>query len=705
MDLALFKKNLDAMFNPKEMAVIGASGTPGKVGFSVMENMIQAGYKGKLLPVNPKSTEIMGIPVMKEIADLPDNIDSATLCIPRNAVLPSLKELAAKGCKSAIVITAGFKEVGGEGAELEKEMIALADKYSMAILGPNCLGLICTPTNINASFAAAYPELGKIAFFSQSGALCVAILDWALGENIGFSSFISLGNKAILSESEMLTYLGNDPNTNVILGYIENVEHGESFMREAAKVSKQKPVVIIKSGTTAAGAKAASSHTGAIAGSDQAYSTAFAKTGVIRAKDVQELFNLSQAFSTQPLPKGPNLVIVTNSGGPGILAADVAENSTLHLVELSPETLKKLEFLPSFASTDNPVDIIGDAPADRYRKTLEAIATDPEVHSILVLLTPTASAQIKETAQATIDIAKTCDKPVFACFMGKQRVGVGHKMFQEAGIPCYAFPEAAVYSIETMYNYSVWKNKPAPEYPVIKGDLDKAAKIIAKAKAAGQKDIVEFQAQELMEAYGLPMPKSALVTNADEAFKAAEEIGYPVVLKIASPDISHKSDVQGVKANLQDGEAVRAAFLDVTARAQKMRPDAKIAGCLIQEMAPKDCKEVIIGFKRDEQFGPLLMFGLGGIYVEILKDISFRIAPLSKEDAQNIIKEIKTYPLLQGVRGEPPVDFDGLEKIILAMSQFSLDFPEIHEAEFNPVMVNSKGALVADVRLTLGDSK
>ena len=696
------KDNLHAFFYPETVAVIGASASPGKVGHTIVSNMIEAGYKGKLYPVNPKGGEIEGLSVTTDIADLPRGLDLGVISVPRKFVVPSLEALAEIGTKAAIIITAGFKEVGKEGYHLEQDIIALCEKHDIALLGPNCLGMMNTALGVNASFAAGQPQPGSIAFFSQSGALCVAILDWALGENIGFSKFISLGNKAVLDEADMLEYLNKDEDTRVILGYIENVEHGDAFLKQARKTCLNKPVIMIKSGTTAAGAKAASSHTGAIAGSDQTYTAAFHQSGVIRVGDVATLFNLAQAFSNQPLPKGPNLAVVTNSGGPGILAADAADRSGLTMAGLSQKTIQKLqEFLPSYAAFYNPVDIIGDADAKRYRQTLDVVAEDPMVHSIMVLLTPTATVEIEKTAESVIRTARKCGKPVFACFMGKTRVAGARKMLMEAGIPCYAFPEPAVRSIETMYEYHLWKHRPEPKYAEVEGDKEVALKVIREHERRNEPEIVEFEAQEILKAYGLPTPQTTLARSSDEAVAAADEFGYPVVLKIASPDISHKSDVGGVKVNLKSADDVRSAFQDITTRAQRMRQDAYIAGCLVQEMAPPGVKEVIIGFKRDEQFGPMLMFGLGGIYVEIMKDISFKLAPLSRQDAFEIVREIKSYMLLKGLKGELPVNFTALEEIIMTMSQLALDLPQVWEAEFNPVLVNHERAIVADVRMTL----
>ncbi|MBG0790065.1 MAG: acetate--CoA ligase family protein [Desulfovibrionaceae bacterium] len=695
-------ENLHAFFHPDTVAVIGASATPGKVGHTVVANMIGAGFKGKLIPVNPKGGEIEGLPVTTDVADLPRGLDLAVISVPPKLVVPVIEGLGAINAKSAIVITAGFKEVGKEGYDLERRIRELCEESGIALLGPNCLGMMNAVAGVNASFGSGQPKPGSIAFFSQSGALCVAILDWALGANVGFSKFVSLGNKAVLDEADMLDYLNEDEDTSVILGYLENVEHGEAFLNAARRACLNKPVIMIKSGTTAAGAKAASSHTGAIAGSDQTYTAAFHKSGVIRVDDVASLFNLAQAFSSQPLPRGPNLAVVTNSGGPGILAADAADRSRLTMAKLSQKTIQRLqEFLPSYAAFYNPVDIVGDADAKRFRQTLDVVADDPMVHSILVLLTPTASVEIDKTAEAAIRIARKSGKPVFACFMGKTRVAGARRMLMEAGIPCYAFPEPAVHAIEAMYEYYLWKNRPEPQYREVERDIEAARAMVLEHERRKQPEIVEFEAQQVLRAYGLPTPKTVLARSSDEAVAAAEEIGYPVVLKIASPDISHKSDVGGVRLNLRNAGEVLKTFKSITARAQRMRRDAYIAGCLVQEMAPPGVKEVIIGFKRDEQFGPMLMFGLGGIYVEIMKDIAFKLAPLSQQDAFEIVREIKSYMLLKGLKGEQPVNFHALEDIIMVMSRLALDLPQVVEAEFNPVLVNHERAIVADVRMTL----
>ncbi len=697
-------KPLKALFYPENITIIGASTNPEKIGHIVLNNLLQIGFQGKIYPVNPKAQEILGQKVFSSIQELPNNLDLAVITVPRTLAVSSLAELGAKGLKAAIVISAGFKEIGGKGYHLEQELIAIANQYNIALLGPNCLGLINTHANLNATFAAGIPQRGSIGFFSQSGALCVAILDWALGENIGFSKFISLGNKAVLDEADMIEYLGEDEETKVILGYIENVCAGEKFIQAAQKVTRKKPILLIKSGRTAAGARAASSHTGAIAGSDQAYSTAFKKAGIIRILDVESLFNLALAFSNQPLPQGPNLTIITNSGGPGIMAADICESSRLNMTRLAPKTIENLQkILPGYAALYNPIDIIGDADAKRYLDTLEVIKDDPNTHSILVLLTPTSAIvpHLEDLALGIANFSKTIDKPLFCVFMGRKHVRPAQKILLDHKVPCYFFPEPAIHALESMFEHAEWRNKPVSKPEIMDRDLSRAKEVILQAQAKQQREIVEFQALEILEAYNLPHPPTELARSSEEAVEIAKNMGFPVVLKIASPNISHKTDVRGVLVNLNSPEEVKQAFLEITSRAQRLRPEAHITGCLVQKMAPKGCKEVIVGFKRDDQFGPLLMFGLGGIYVEVLKDISFRLAPLTREDAQNMIREIKSYLLLKGFRGEPAINFQALEEIILKMSQLSLDLPQIYEAEFNPILVNHKQALVADVRLTL----
>ncbi|WP_078716036.1 acetate--CoA ligase family protein [Paucidesulfovibrio gracilis] len=695
--------DLRHFFHPHSVAVVGASATPGKVGHTVLRNMLDAGFTGQLLPVNPKGGEILGLPVVPSVEELPQGVDLAVVALPRRRVPDTLRELGRRKARAVIVITAGFKEVGGDGWFLEREITEICRDAGMQLLGPNCLGLINAAAGVNASFAADLPRPGRIGFFSQSGALCVAILDWAVGERMGFSKFVSLGNKAMLDEADMLDYLGEDPETDVILGYVENVERGERFLRSAKAVCAHKPVLMIKSGTTPTGAKAASSHTGAIAGSDQAYEAAFRQSGIIRVADVESLFQLARAFSEQPLPRGPNLAVVTNSGGPGILAADACGRFGLTVARPGQRTVERLQaFLPPHSDFYNPFDILGDADPRRYRKTMEIVLGDPMTHALLVMLTPTAQAQAESTAREVADLARRMpEKPIFACFMGMEGVRAGKEILDKAGVPCFAFPEPAVQGVRAMFDHYLRRQRPHEPAARVQRDLDRARGLILQATQRGDTEIVEFQAQEMLEAYGLDRPETRLARSSEQAVEQAEAIGYPVVLKIASPDISHKSDVDGVRVNIHNAEEVRRQFWDITARATHLRPDAYVVGCVVQRMAPPGCKEVIVGFQRDEQFGPLIMFGLGGVYVEIMGDVAFRLAPLTKRDASEIVREIRSYMVLKGVRGEQPIHFEALEQVILTLGQLALDIPEIVEAEFNPVLVDRERALVGDVRMTL----
>ncbi len=693
---------LHSLFTPRQVAVIGASRTPDKVGHLVVSNLLAAGYTGQVFPVNPSGGEILGLPVVKNISELPHGLDLAVICVPRDLVQPALRELAAIGTRAVTVITAGFKEVGRQGWFLEEEAALLCEEHGMVMLGPNCLGLINTANGLNATFPADMPEKGNIAFFSQSGALCIAILDSALGKGIGFSKFVSLGNKAQLNETDMLRYLAEDPDTEVILGYVENIDDGQAFIRAARDVTAVKPVIMVKSGATSAGARAASSHTGAMAGSDDAYRAAFAQSGIIRAEGVEDMFNMALAFSTQPLPTGPNVCVVTNSGGPGILAADAAERSGLNMAPLRGQTVEQLqEFLPPHAAFYNPVDIIGDAGAERFARTLDVVTADPMVHMVLVLLTPTPPVDVDAVARAVAERAKDCGKPVVACFMGQAKVAGGRAILRQAHVPCYAYPEAAVQALYALFRHAEWKKRHLPVEICYMSNTFQARDVLDAAKAKGYSELTEFVAQDVLKAYGLPVPKTILARTSDEAADAAKSIGYPVAIKIASPQISHKSDVGGVVLGIENEDELRKAFMTVTNRARRVK-DAYIMGCLVQQMAPKGSREVFAGFKRDPQFGPLVVFGLGGVYVEVLKDVACRLAPLSLLDVGEMVREIKSYPILRGVRGEPPVDFRAVEDILLTLSQVAVDFPEITECDFNPVMAYPGGALVVDARFTLG---
>lgn len=698
---------LKVFFTPQSVAVIGAAREPGKLGYGVLSNILKYGYTGKVYPINPKADEILGLKCYPTILDVPGPVELAVIVIPNKFVPQVMDECGRKGVQGAIIISAGFREAGMEGIKLEHQVLDIARQYGIRVVGPNCLGIISTHTPLNASFAAGMPPKGSIAFMSQSGALCTAILDWALAKEIGFSHFVSLGNKADVNEVDLLQAWKDDTHSRVIIVYMEGLNDGQKFMEVAREVTRHTPVIAVKSGNTAAGSRAVSSHTGSLAGSERAYQAAFQQTGVLRATSIEQLFDYSLAFAYQPQLKGRNIAIVTNAGGPGIMATDALESSGMKLATLQPETIEILrQGLPAAANVYNPVDVIGDALADRYEYALKAVLQDKNVHGVLVILTPQVYTQIVETAEVVGRLAATHDKPVLACFMGEEKVGPGIKILNRYSIPNYPFPERAVGALRAMAAFSEQRQRPAPQYERFEVDQERVAQIFARARSEGRVALGDAESREIMEAYGLRIPRSILAKTADEAVEAADSIGYPVVMKVASPDILHKSDIGGVRLNVTNAEQVRDLFDLLIFRAQRYMPEAQIWGVLVQEMVAKG-KEVIIGVNRDPQFGPLLMFGLGGIYVEVLKDVTFRIAPVSRQEATEMIDEIRSYHLLRGVRGEKPSDLDAIVDAILRVSQLVTDFPEIVEMDINPLMVHEagKGAVAVDMRFVLKEKE
>lgn len=694
---------LDMFTNPRGVAVVGASASPEKLGFQVLDNIIRYGYKGGIYPINPKADEILGLRAYPSVKDINGPVDLAVILVPSKAVPPVLEECGQKGLKGAVIITAGFREVGKEGKALEQQLIEIASRYGMKLIGPNVLGIIDTVANLNASFAAGIPRRGHIAFMSQSGALCTSVLDFALGQGTGFSRFYSIGNKADLNEIDFLKAWQHDPETNVIAAYLEGITNGPEFMRVARKVSREKPIVAIKSGTTSAGSRAVSSHTGTLAGSEKAYDAAFKQSGIVRAGSVQDLFDYSQAFARQPIPQSDAVAVVTNAGGPGIMASDAIERCGMRLASLTPEIQQELRAaLPAAASVVNPIDVLGDAPADRYALAIEGALRDPNVGMVLVVLTPQTTTQIPETAKLLGELASRYQKPAFAAFMGDLAIREAVEILTDYSIPNYPVPERAVAAMNAMWKHRQWTN--LPELSIEHFDVDKSVvrKILDQVRTDGRATAGDAEAREVLEAYGIPLPKTALAKNADEAVAYAEKIGYPVVMKIASPDILHKTDIGGVKLNLTSAAEVRDAFDLIMYRAVRHMPDANIWGCQIQQMV-KGGRETIIGVNRDPQFGPLLMFGLGGVYVEAFKDVTFRVAPIDRREAKEMISEIRSYALLRGVRGEPPADIDGIVDTLLRVSQLVTDFPEIVELDINPLLAfpAGQGVLGLDMRLGL----
>ncbi len=696
--------NLEHFFNPDSVAIVGASQKKGKVGHEILTNLVHSGFKGELYPINPKAEKIKGLkayPDLKSIGKVPDLV---IIIVPAKIVPSIMEQCANLGIDSAIIITAGFKEVGKEGKKLEKEVSRIARRGNVRFIGPNCLGVISTSTHLNASFGGALPVEGGIGYISQSGALLAAILDKANAQDIGFSKLVSIGNKADIDEIDMIKAMGQDQDTKVIAGYLESITDGNSFARQAESISGEKPIILIKSGGTAAGAQAASSHTGSLAGGETAYEAVFKKSGIVRCKSISQQFNYARAFANQALPKGPGVAVITNAGGPGIMTADAVEDHGLDFASLSEETKNKLaEQLPPAANMENPIDVLGDALADRYEYALRVVMDDDNVHSVIVLLTPQAMTQSEETAKAIVKISKEKpEKPILACFMGASKVQEGIKILHKGKIPQYESPEDAVDTIQVMNDYVRWRERPKRVVKLFPVNRHKVEKIINKHIREQVREIGETEAKDILEAYGFATPPGNIATSPEHAVTIAQQIGFPVVMKIWSPDIIHKSDVNGVKVGLHTNDEVRDAFDLMMYRVPKKRPDADILGVLVEKMSIGG-KEVILGMNRDPRFGPLMMFGMGGTMVEVLKDVSFSLAPVTSDEAKQMLKSTKTYQMLEGVRGEEGVDIDALAEGIQRLSQLVTEFPQIQELDINPYVVGPPGVtpIAVDARMSV----
>ncbi|HAL61803.1 MAG TPA: acyl-CoA synthetase [Chloroflexi bacterium] len=690
-------------FSPQSVAVIGASRDEEKLGHGVLKNLLQYGYKGKVYPVNPKGGEILGLKVYPSVLEVPGLIDLAVIVVPAPVVASVLEECGRKGVRGVVIITAGFREVGGEGMKEERRLVEIASRYGIRMIGPNCLGIIDTLCPLNATFARGMPEQGDICIMSQSGALLAAILDWAISERVGFSRLVSLGNKADINEIDMLEAWGDDPRSKVIAAYLEGIVDGTRFMEVASRVSQKTPIVIIKAGTTEAGAKAVSSHTGTLAGSEKAYDTALRQAGVVRANSVEDLFDYAFAFSQQPLIRGRRIAIVTNGGGVGIMASDELERVGLKMASLTRETVERLkERLPAAANVYNPVDCLGDADAERYRYALDTVLQDVNVDGVIAIFLSQVVMHVEDVAEAVGETAKRYDKPVLACLMGGEMTEPGREVLRRYGIPNYNFPERAVKAMLAIYKRKEFLDRPPREIERFEVHSPWAQEVFEQVRSEGRLTVGDAEARRVMEAYGIPLPQSVLARNPEEALEAAESIGYPVAMKIASPDILHKTDIGGVRLNIRGPDEVRDSFDLLNYRALRFMPEAEIWGVLVQEMV-EGCYEVLVGMSRDPQFGPLLAFGLGGIYVEALRDVTFRIAPVARWEAREMLSEIRGYSLLRGVRGESPADLEAIVDCILRVSQLVTDFPEIVELDINPLIVceEGKGAVAVDLRMAL----
>jgi acetyltransferase len=697
--------DLHSFFKPSSVAVIGASSKTGKIGNVIVKNIISSGFKGKIFPVNPRDKIIEGLECYPSVTDIKGKADLAVISVPAAGTLGVAEECGGSGVKNLVVITAGFKETGHKGLNLEKELTRICKKYNIRMLGPNCVGMMDTHLPLNASFAANFPVKGDIAFISQSGAMLVAMLDWSMVNGLGFSRVISLGNKADLTESDFILEAARDPETRVILCYIEDVANGEHFLSAAREAASQKPVIILKSGISQAGAQAASSHTGALAGSDLAYSTAFAQTGVIRATTMAELFDLAVAFSRQPIPAGNRVAVITNAGGPGIVTTDRIEHHKLDMARFNKNTIEGLRTsLPAESNVYNPVDVLGDAGADRYRLALEKVMADDSVDSAVVLVCPTAVTDAKNIARVIIDAHRSFpEKPMFAAYMGGEMLAGGAHMLNTASIPCFTFPETAISAIAGMSAYANRKSAGSPAISEeIQGIDDQAVKkIFNNVKTDGRLVLLGSEAAEVMEAYGITSAPTVLATSPEDAMQQAEKLGFPLVMKVASPKILHKTDVGGVKIGIKNIEEVKSSFLEISENVHKYLPRVVIHGIELQKMMPKGV-ELIIGMTRDVQFGPLMAFGLGGIYVNLLKDVSFRLAAgLTSSEIDAMIAETKASTLLRGYRGEEPADIKAVKDIMLRTARLVTDFPEITEMDINPVFAYHQGAAALDVKITV----
>ena len=697
-------KDLTKMFKPESVAVIGASNTPGKVGYIIVDNLINDGFEGKIYPVNPKGGEILGKRAYGNIKDIPEKVDLAIITIPSVFVNKSVEECGEAGVENMVVITAGFKEVGEEGAKLEAELTALGEKYGINIIGPNSLGITDSHTPLNASFSQMMPPTGNIAFISQSGAMMVAIIDWSVTSGIGFSKVISLGNKAGVNEIELLQYLAEDDETNVIICYLESISDDEDFIRTMRQTAVKKPIIILKSGSSSAGAEAASSHTGALAGSDLAFDTAFGQSGIMRVETMAELFDLGLAFSKAPLPEGSNVAIITNAGGGGVLTVDAMEKAGLDLVKFDEKTTARLkECIPDEGSANNPIDVLGDSPVHRYQESLDIVLHDEQVDSLIIMVCPTASADPDGIAKAILDGRKDSKKPILVVNMGGPTFENANKLLRENNIPTYVFPETAVHALSAMTSYAKLEERSYDDVVENVEDVDKDAvkEIFEKVIADGRDTLLGSEAYAVAEAYGISAAPIKLSTSADEAAQLAEEMEFPVVLKIASDKILHKSDIGGVKVGISNADEAKAAYDEIIANAKKAHPDIVPDGVEVQKMMDTG-QEVIVGMIKDKQFGPMIAFGMGGIYVNLIEDVSFKLAKgLSSQEIEEQIEATKVSQLLKGYRGEAACDIDEVKEAIKRVARLTLDFPEIPELDINPIFVYEEGSSALDIKIKL----
>lgn len=698
---------LDKIFKPKSIAVIGASTKENSVGHSLFKNLIDSGFKGGLYPINPKVKELLGKPAFKDIKSVSEKVDLAVIILPAKLVPQVVEECGEAGVGGLLIISAGFKEAGEEGEKMVEQIMATSRRYGMRIVGPNCLGIINPKLGMNATFANRMALPGNIAFISQSGALCSSILDWANEQNVGFSHFVSIGSMVDIGFAELIDYFGMDQTTSSILIYMESLTHARRFMSAARAFARNKPIIILKAGQSQDGTKAAMSHTGTLAGNDVAFEAAFRRAGCIRVDTIAQLFGCAQALSMQPRPQGNRLAIVTNAGGPGVLATDYLTTRGGRLADLSPKTIAKLnEALPPTWSHGNPVDVIGDASPVEYRKALEACLADENVDGVLTILTTQTVTDPEGTAREMVAVGKNSHKPMFASWMGERDVWAAREILEEGKIPNQRYPESAVEVFLKMWQYSrnlelLYETpQEAPRRFVPKRDA--AWNVIRKALTEKRDYLLEHEAKELLACYDMPIGAYRVAGSAKEAGEAAAETGFPVVLKIISPDALHKTDVGGVKLNITSKAQAEKAYEEIIASLKKHKPDARIVGVLVEKMQKKRY-ELLLGAKQDPIFGPIVVFGQGGVAVEIIKDTNSGLPPLTLALARRVIERTKIYEQLKGFRGIPPVDIDDLAFSLQKFAYILMDFPEVREMDINPLLADERGSIIVDARVLLNE--
>ncbi|WP_254529773.1 acetate--CoA ligase family protein [Natrinema gelatinilyticum] len=690
---------LSELFDPETVAVVGATDREGAVGRAILENLRDQ-FVGRVVPINPTREEVLGLECYPDASSAPP-IDLAVVVVPSEVVIESIRDLAEAGTENVVVITAGFAETGSKGAERERRLRKIAAENDLNVVGPNSLGIMATATGMNATFGPESALEGPISFMSQSGAFITAVIDWANDQGIGFRDVVSLGNKAVLDETDFVREWGDDPHTDVIIGYLEDVDDGQEFVDAAREVTDDTPIVVVKSGRTDAGAQAASSHTGAIAGSERAYEAGLDRAGIIRAHSVQELFDYARALSGLPEPETDGVAVVTNAGGPGVLTTDAVGDSSLEMADFTDETIAALaKVMPDEANVYNPIDAIGDADVDRFGEALDIALEDPTVGSAVVVAAPTAVLSYDDLAETVILKREAHDTPVVTCLMGGKRARDAEATLRESGIPNYFDPSRAVSGLDALARFSEIHERTADVPTTFDVDRERARAILERATRRDDNRL-GVESMDLLEAYGIPTPAGEIVDDPVRAQDVADSIDGDVVLKIVSPDISHKSDIGGVKVGVATDD-VYDAYEDVVSRARTYQPDASIIGVQVQEMLDLEAAtETIVGMNRDPQFGPLLLFGLGGIFVEILEDTSVRVAPIGEDEAREMVDEIRAAPLLRGARGREPADVDGVVETIQRLSQLVSDFPAILELDVNPLVAGPDGVQAIDLRLTV----